>query len=63
MLLIMRNSKCKFDLSILTLPASPRFLTAADMRNRLAALEQQIKNGNRGLIKMYEHLVNEMKGV
>lgn len=58
----MNNSKRKFDLSILTLTAVP-FMSQADMQNRLSKLERQINNGNRGLIKMYEHLVNESKGV
>ena len=51
--------KRKYDINILTLTASPCFLTAVDMSNRLTSLERQIKNGNKGLIKMYEHLRKE----
>jgi hypothetical protein len=50
--------KRKFDLSILTLTALP-FMSQADMQNRLRKLERQIKNGNRGLMKMYGHLKEE----
>jgi hypothetical protein len=48
----------KFDPNILNLIATP-FMTEADMQNRLSKLERQINNGNRGLIKMYEHLKEE----
>ena len=55
--------KRKYDINILTLSTALPFMSQADMQNRLRKLERQINNGNRELIKMYEHLVNESKGV
>lgn len=47
--------KRKYDPSILTLTASPRFLTQANMQNRLKELEHEIER----LTKIYNHLKEE----